>query len=337
MNVLYIGILSNGTTSKMRADKLKQILSQSHFDIIDTDIPKKDCAKIWQSIGFRYKIGPLVTKVNKYIIENLNNKIYDLIWVDKAIYLTRKTTEILRKHSIKLVHYTPDPAFTFHRSNLFYSSLPLYDYAITTKSFEIDSYARLMGSKDKVIYTTQGYDKALHQPMVDWANKKGVAFIGHYERERERAIKYMLKNDICITLAGIGWEKFAQKHHCSNLNYLGNGVYGDKYVYTISSCRYGWGSVSKWIPEKHTTRTFEIPACKTALLTERNSEIQEFFNDDEVIYYNNLQELIDRIKYFDLHESELKMVIEKGYLKVTTGGFDYESIIHNLLIKMKIL
>ena len=32
------------------------------------------------------------------------------------------------------------------------------------------------------------------------------------------------------------------------------------------------GLLAKWVPELHTTRTFEIPACGTALVTERNSE-----------------------------------------------------------------
>ncbi|WP_286438517.1 hypothetical protein [Bacteroides acidifaciens] len=66
---LYIGINSEGTTSKMRAGILKKILSNWDFDIIDTDIPKKSMNRIWQSIGFRYKKGPLITKVNDYVLQ----------------------------------------------------------------------------------------------------------------------------------------------------------------------------------------------------------------------------------------------------------------------------
>ena len=333
---LYIGIYSAGTTSKMRADILRSILTDWKFRVIDTDVPKRSMVRLWQSIGFRYKRGPLINKVNRYVLENLPDEHYDLIWVDKAIYLTLKTTEVLRVHAGKLVHYTPDPAFTFHRSRLFYQSLPLYDFAVTTKSFEIADYAEIIGSKDKVLYATQGFDKKLHRPLVNWEQKKGVAFIGHIEYERQEMVETLLQNDIDVTLAGIGWESFVKFHPTEYLHYKGTGVFGEEYVRAISSCSYAWGAVSKWIPEKHTTRTFEIPACKTALLTERNSEIETFFADDEVIYYESAVDLVEKVKYYNVHLAELKALIEKGYERVQTGGFDYESIIRNLLRRMEV-
>lgn len=106
------------------------------------------------------------------MLNNLEDKHYDLIWVDKAIYLKKQTTLQLRQHASTLVHFTPDPAFSFHRSDLFYESMPLYDYMITTKSFEMEDFIRIMGSKDKVLYATQGFDKALHRPLVEWEKKK---------------------------------------------------------------------------------------------------------------------------------------------------------------------
>lgn len=92
MKVLYIGIYRDGSTSKMRADKIRNILSNWEMDVINTDIPKQSMWRIWQSIGFRYKKGPLIGKVNSYVLDSLDNRFYDLIWVDKAIYLTFKTT-----------------------------------------------------------------------------------------------------------------------------------------------------------------------------------------------------------------------------------------------------
>lgn len=329
--VLSIGIHSPGSTSLMRAQKIQQLLEGWEMDVIDTEIPTKQAARIWQSIGFRYKKGPLIGKVNSYILDNLKDQHYDLIWVDKAIYLTKKTTQVLREHADKLVHFTPDPAFTFHRSKLFYDSMPLYDYMITTKSYEMEDFVRVMGSKDKVLYATQGFDKNLHRPLVPWEQKSGVAFIGHHEAERVEPIEALLKAGIDVTLAGIKWEEFAKSHQCDNLHYLGNGVFGEEYVKALSSCLFAWGSVSKWIPEKHTTRTFEIPATKTALLTECNEELEGFFSDDEVIYYDGTVDLVQKVKYYSEHKEELKTIIEKGYNNVQTGGFDYESIIRKQL------
>lgn len=332
--LLYIGIYFDGQTSKMRADKIGAVLSDWDMDIINTDEPKRAACRLWQVIGFRYKRGPLIGKVNRYVLDKLGNKHYDLIWVDKAIYLTRRTTEVLRKHADTLVHFTPDPAFTFHRSQLFYDSMPFYDYVITTKSYEIDDFVRTMGGKDKVLYATQGFDKNLHRPLVEWEQKKGVAFIGHFEKERVEPIETLLNVGVDVTLAGINWEDFAKSHDCPQLHYLGNGVYGEDYVRTISKCLFAWGSVSKWIPEKHTTRTFEIPAIKTALLTEYNDELAGFFTNNEVIYYKDTRDMQDKVLYYNLHKEELRKIVERGYAKVQNGGFDYESIIRNLLNKI---
>ena len=200
---LYIGAYSEGSTSKMRADILWSLLNGWEFTVIDTDVPKRVMPRLWQSIGFRYKVGPLIGKVNRYVLNNIGTGNYDLIWVDKAIYLTLATTMLLRKHTAKLVHYTPDPAFTFHRSKLFYKSMPFYDFVVTTKSYEMSDYMNVMGSNSKVLYATQGFDKELHRPMVEWASKKGVAFIGHYEEERVKPLEAMLHNGIYVTLAGI--------------------------------------------------------------------------------------------------------------------------------------
>ena len=101
----------------MRADKLKGILSDWNMNVINTDIPKRAMWRVWQSIGFRYKKGPLINKVNRYVLNNLEDKHYDLIWVDKAIYLKKQSTLQLRQHASTLVHFTTAPAISFHPSD----------------------------------------------------------------------------------------------------------------------------------------------------------------------------------------------------------------------------
>ena len=72
-HILYIGIYNEGSNSKMRADKLKGILSDWNMNVINTDIPKRAMWRVWQSIGFRYKKGPLINKVNRYVLNNFED------------------------------------------------------------------------------------------------------------------------------------------------------------------------------------------------------------------------------------------------------------------------
>ncbi|MCK0123644.1 glycosyltransferase [Gelidibacter sp. F2691] len=331
-NLLYIGQYTEGSTSKMRANQLNKILKPDHFEIIDIHIPFFKTHKIFRSFGFRYKLGPLILNVNNYIQKSIINDKYDIVWVDKGVYINEKTIRILRQVAGKLIHFTPDPAFTFHKSFLFNKSIKYYDFIITTKSFELESYYKLK-NKNQVIYVTQGFDRDIHRREdSSFLKKSGVVFLGHHEKEREEVIERLIKHDIDVTLAGIKWERFAEKYrHYKNLNYLGKGVYGKDYVSTIQQAKIAWGAISKWIPELHTTRTFEIPACGTALLTEINSETTTFFNETEAIFYNTTEELMDKVTFYLNNNDDLKELTERGYKKVHEDGYDYESIMRNAL------
>jgi spore maturation protein CgeB len=332
MRILYIGQYSKGTTSKMRADTLRSILKSQIFKIIDTHIPFYNTQRFWRSFGFRYKRGPLINNINKYIVAALKEVTYDLIWVDKAVFITPKTTALLRSRTKKLIHFTPDPAFTFHKSRLFLKSLPNYDFLVTTKSYELEHYYKFIKT-DKVLYATQGFDAKLHKPSEHpFSKKEGFVFIGHYEDQRGEVLEKLLQNDIKITLAGIKWNRFAKKHQENpNLTYLGDGVYGEDYVKTLQNAKMAWGALSKWVPELHTTRTFEIPACGTALVTERNLEIQSFFKDDEAIFYTNENDLIEKITFFMNNDKPLEVLTKKGTSRAVTNAYDYNSILNAIL------
>lgn len=314
----------------MRGECLKQLLQDYEFLIVNTDVPINATPKLLRSIGWRYKRGPLIRNINNYITRELNgNYSYDLVWIDKGVFIDPEIVHTIGKNSRKLVHFTPDPAFTYHRSKLFYEALSLYDYCITTKSFEIESYKKY---GVKTIFCTQGYDPAIHKPYHNFREKDGVVFIGHREDEREYIISQLVEKDIKITIAGNHWDKFAaRRKHKSNLVYKGKGVFGDDYAKELSAALLGLGLLSKWVPELHTTRTFEIPACKTVLVTEHNPEIGSVFSDDEVIYYEDAEEAITKIEYYLDKKYKLMSLTENGYKKVTEGGYSYFEILAKVL------
>lgn len=331
---LYIGQYSEGTTSKMRGESLKDILNPKQFQVIDTNLVFYSLPRVLRTIGFKWKVGPLVFKINQQIINQTKGEMYDLIWVDKGVYLYPRIVKGLRKKTKRLIHYTPDTAFLENQSRHFYKSMHLYDYFITTKSFEIVNYENLV-SKEKIYFTPQGFNKSLHKPKHQYDEKIfGVAFIGLCEPHREHVVKTLLDNNIPVYVAGQNWQSFISKVNNPNLHYLGEGLFAEDYVNAISKTMFSIGLLSKKFPELHTTRTFEIPACGTALITERNEEVDEFYSDDEVIKYSSLKEMVDKILYFRDHNEQLKMLIEKGTYRVMTGNYDYHSQIE-LFLKEK--
>ncbi|MDX2045308.1 MAG: glycosyltransferase [Chitinophagaceae bacterium] len=331
MKVLYVGLYGEGQTSKMRGELLKQILQPRVYDVIDTEIPQLNGHRFFRSIAFRYKTGPLIKQINKYVVHHAGQNKYDLIWVDKAIYLTKATTSLLRKNAAFLLHFTPDPAFQYHKSSLFRDSLPLYDMAVTTKSYELKDYHDVL-SEDKVMLVTQGFDKMLHRPCHLFSEKSGVVFVGHYTDDRREIIQQLIDKGTEVKLAGIYWEKFVKlNRHNNNLKYFGKGIFSEEYAKLVSSSYFGLGLLSRVVPELHTTRTFEIPACGTALVTERNNEITSFYKDDEVIFFNRAPEIPSLIEKYLNDKDTLRSITEKGNARALSGGFDYRSILEGIL------
>lgn len=333
MRVLYIGHYDEGSTSKMRGEYLRKLLQPSEMVVINTDEPMRSVSRLFKTIGWRYKRGPMISKINEYIITQLNKDVkFDVAWIDKGVFIEAEIIFMLRRYCNLMVHYTPDPAFYFHQSHHFRKALPVYDYCVTTKPFEVDIYYK-NGAK-KVLQCTQGYDPAIHKKYYDFKAKEGVVFVGHREDDREEGISLLLQRNIQVKLAGLYWERFSYKHrNNSDLQYLGKGVFGDDYSRLISGSLMGLGFLSRIIPEKHTTRTFEIPACYTALVTERTEETASFYNDNEAVFYNSLEEMADKVSSL-IRSNDLANITEAGYKKVKTAGFDYEHILTELLIKM---
>lgn len=330
MKILCIGPHFEGSTTKMRSSYITELLPKSKLDIINTEIPSNSTNRLFRSLGWRTKRGPLISNINAYVLAKLKPTNYDLIWIDKGVFIEPQTIKKLKSKCNLLVHFTPDPAFLYHSSHLFNQAISSYDFFITTKSFEIPYYKK--AGANNIILCTQGFDNNMHQSLHKFKEKRGVVFLGHHESNRALIIQDLINNDIPVTLAGIRWKNFYRKNKSNqNLNYRGKGIYGKGYSKTISSALIGLGLLSEIIPEKHTTRTFEIPACGTALLTPRNEETSSFFEDDEAIFYDSPSEIVTLVQHYFNHLPILEKISIKGKEQVHKGGFDHKSIMKKIL------
>ena len=94
------------------------------------------------------------------------------------------------------------------------------------------------------------------------------------------------------------------------------------------------GFLSEWIPEKHTTRTFEIPACGCILITPDNEEIRSFYTEDEVIFYANDDEL--KIKLQNIFNNTVlsEKIARKGYQRTISSDNSHSKIMVEILEKV---
>jgi len=334
LKILVVGIDRPGTTSHHRRLVLERLFPEAEVHRIDTDAPFARRARPSRSAAFRFRAGPAVTAVNRHVLAALSRlpERFDLAWVDKAVYLTPSTTRRLRECSRRLVHYTPDTAFVGNRSRHYERSGALYDLHVTTKSFEEKHY-RCAFPGTPMMLTTQGYHDDVHFPRAPFEEKADeVAFVGLAEPSRFEAVAALLEAGIPVRLAGKGWESFVERHGGSDrLRFAGEGLSGDEYADFLSGARFGLGLVSKRFPERHTTRTFEIPACGTALVTERNEETTDFFDEGEAVFHSTLPEMVERIGSLRSDPETLRRIGEAGRSRVVADGRSYDRILAGVL------
>lgn len=339
MKVLYIGQLNRGSTSKVRYEIIKDLFGENVQYINISEIMER-YPRLIRSIGWRYYFGPLIWRINRQISMKINsqNSQFDLIWIDKGVFILPRIIKILKSNTNKLVHYTPDTSFYENNSRLFRRSMKYFDFLIFTKSFELNEYRKRI-AKEKLIILTQAFDPNIHFPRLNSSEKTNkITFIGLFEPEREEIIQSIIDNDLEVNLGGVGWSKFVERNkNNKKLNFIGEFVLESEYAQMISSSKFALGLLSKKFPEKHTTRTFEIPACGTCLVTEKNEEIDSFFNDDECIKFKTIGELVKLILFYQKNEACLEQITINGFRSVVNNKRDYPSQMRETLEKIGLI
>jgi hypothetical protein len=338
MKGLYVGILTSGTTSRLRADALASVTDGWDWGRLDTDQLLLATSRLSRSLAFRLRIGRAVTAVNRAVAEVAATNQYDLVWVDKGVYLWPNTVQRLRSCAAKLVHYTPDTAFLNNHSRFFDATAAEYDLLITTKSFERSYYEAIVPA-DRILWTTQSYDASLHRPRCEFKHKRPEAvFVGLCEPDREACLELLLSANIPLRLGGHGWGRFLKRHGQNPLlSFEGKRVFGDHYAEVLSRARVGLGLVSKRFPELHTTRTFEIPACGTVLATERNAETVQFFAENDVLFFTDYRDLVDILTGIWSSPDKLEAIAHGGREKVRAGGYDNVTVMQRALQRLDLL
>jgi spore maturation protein CgeB len=237
--------------------------------------------------------------------------------------------------------------------------LPLYDYVLTCKTYELREYQRIC---KKVIYMPLGFAEAVHRPLFpDEPQLKekyasDVAFIGGWEPRREEMLEGIARETRCdLKIWGYAWDALVDgrwnlrrwigmnrlagdspfkiaKNEVLAQAVQGGEIYADAYAWAVSGARIGIGFLRRVCPDQHTTRTFEIPACGSMLLADRTDEHRELFVEgEEAEFFSSKDELIDKVRFYLDHENLRKRIATNGYNKCRKAGYSYKDRLKKVL------
>lgn len=336
LSIANFSVYNNSNTALHRHWALEDI---ADVDVIDFNFKYTFLNRI---INKLFKIGIKIpyfntSKFNNEIIQQIHQKKFDLVWIDKGIAVKKQTLIEIKKHQPNciIVGYSPDEMTKKHNQSYdFLKSLPYYDFYITTKSYALNDLKNL-GAKN-VLFVNNAYEQKFHYlhdlSDEDFLNLGGdVGFIGAWEQERANSILFLAKNGVRIRVWGGGkWLEY--KEMFPNLKIEERPLFSEDYSKALGAFKINLCFLRKMNNDLQTTRTMEIPACGGFMLAERTSEHLSLFKEtEEADFFSTNEELLEKCNYYLNHEDERKRIIKRALDRCKTSGYSNQETIKRIL------
>ncbi len=335
-NILYVGELCEGGTCLQRMKTLKEL----GHKVVSLDTYPEAVLKMTNTFAYRawHKFfGPVdLAKINKAILQKLEKQTFDILWIDKGRTIkpsTLKSVRRLQKNCI-IAGYSPDD-MTGNKSNQsrrFLRSLPHFDIYISTKTYCLSELEAL--GCPRAAFIGNAYDKYVHRPVPVTAEDKkrfggAVGFIGHWEPDRAKSLCFLADSGIDIRVWGYRWQRC--KRRPEKLCLEKGPLWADDYARAICAFDINLCFLRKANRDLQTTRSIEIPACGGFMLAERTNEHLELFEEGkEAEFFDDEEELLDKVKYYLAHDEERKRIGRAGRQRCLNSGYSN----HNRLKKV---
>lgn len=230
----------------------------------------------------------------------------DVLFVFKGNYVSPRVLEEASRRGVMTVNYYPDVSLFTHGREL-PLAIPLYDHVFNAKTFGVrDMTAHGVKS---VSFLPPGFDPELHRPVELSDREKSafgcdVSFIGTWSPKKEQLLFSLTRAlpDIKLRVWGNQWEKRTTKALDGAVE--GMGIHGDDYTRAICASKMCLGLLSEARTGSSsgdliTARTFQIPACGTFMLHERNAEVAEYFTEGhDAEFFSTPDEMAEKVSQF---------------------------------------
>ena len=258
---------------------------------------------------------------------------YSLIYFDymrlSQKYGTIKMSELLRE---AVYYYNPDILFYFNFHNwvsygvwkeiseetltktLIWLGDDSWRYEETRPIWELFNTVVTTDKNKHNQRTKEGFNSVLSQwacnhllyRKLNLPKIYDVSFMGRCYGERKEFVERLRNSDIKIATFGQGWEEGGRVSQADMIRIYNQS----KTVLNISKTSQGDKIQIKG-------RDFEVPGCGGMLLTQESEDIKEYFEPgNEIITYKNRDDVIQKIKYYLIHEKELNKISNNGYQRV---------------------
>lgn len=321
MRILYVGDATPDTRCAQRARALEELGHELEWVPF---VPTYEHSGVEARLSFygrvRHKLGwPLDTEgANRAVLAALEQRPFDLLWVEKAPCLHASTLRRARalQPELALTFFSEDDLSSrVHRSRPMTAAFGEYDLVVTTKRRNLtDGSLASMGAR-QVVFEPKTFDPTLHRPLPLGERDRQrfgaqAGFIGTYEEARAEGCLRLAEGGLSVRVFGNGWQRCELEH--PNLILERRPVSGDDYVRAMLATPLQLGFLRKQVDDRHTDRSVEIPACGAFLLAERSDEHLELFDEGrEAAFFEGPAEMLERARFY-LNQPELRAAVARA-------------------------
>lgn len=254
----------------------------------------------------------------------------DCLFVFKGSWVHPDLVSFCRQKKIVSVNYYPDVSFLSHGPYI-PKTLPLYDRVFTTKTYGVEDMKGKLGVQ-RSSFLPPGYDPELHRPVVlNEEDRKtyecDVAFIGTWSPKKEKVLASLCRAlpKVHVKIWGNQWNRSHSTVLAKSI--MHSEVTGDEYAKAICGASVCLGLLSEAgsgssSGDLITARTFQIPACGTFMLHERNPEVLSYFEEGtEAAFFGTPEELAQKVCYYLEHPLERQEISQAGLNRSLTDEY----------------
>jgi len=282
---------------------------------------RKKYGEVMKSLGHnvRYYHMGNKSKKGKIPITTLNG--IDLVWSLSTFYnyygaMDEDFISETKKREILLVTYTT--ISTMHPLNEWAKTFDIYDYVFLQNREIVNKL-----NNPKIMYMPFGYHPDQYYPMKKNL-KYDISFMGSpqtnlpVEQDLRCQILKLVADKYPIRIYGKqfanrlkGIKVFPFKSHREQRNVYNSTLINLDIPFINSS-------LDEYRNLLHLkNRFFEVPACKSFHLTMRSPEFEDLLQDKvHCAYYDNPDDLLDKIVYYLKRPHEAQEIAEQGYIEV---------------------
>jgi spore maturation protein CgeB len=291
-----------------------------------------------EKIFIKLRKAPLqsrVTLIGEALLALCRKEKFDWLFVLSESFLDPEILQALRKENpgILLTFHSHDNLFCkgILKSKHFFDSVKEYDVVFTNKTQNVSRYEQL-GAR-QCYFIPSAYEPTIHRPIPDEKSLYGtmleVSFVGTYDGSRDKYVEAAGWEHLQVW--GNGWKRYP-KYFSHRDAIRPRAVYASEFADVVSHSRINLGLLREEADDRHTIRTFEIPACGGFQLAPRNEEILTFFDENkEIACFGSLEEMKEKIAYFLSHEAQRNKIAEAGHRRCLSAGNSYRNRIEEIV------